>query len=87
MALRTHEFVECQEERHRSLILSEVSHEFSVHSRRLTGGRFVGLHSYSRFRSCIAINPWDMRGSAKVILQALTMSNDEASARWEVRCM
>jgi hypothetical protein len=34
MALRTHEFVECQVERHRPLILSEVS-------RPLRGGDFV----------------------------------------------
>jgi hypothetical protein len=26
-------------------------------------------------------------GTAKAILQALTMSDDEASVRWEVRCM
>ncbi|KAJ7823629.1 glycosyltransferase family 20 protein [Mycena olivaceomarginata] len=62
MALRTHEFVECQEGRHRPLILSE----------------FTGSYSYSGFRSCIAINPWDTRGTAAAINQALTMSDDEA---------
>ncbi|KII83794.1 glycosyltransferase family 20 protein [Plicaturopsis crispa FD-325 SS-3] len=67
MALRTHEFVECQEDRHRPLILSE----------------FTGSYSYSGFRSCIAINPWDIRGTAKAIHQALTMSDDEATSRWE----
>ncbi|KAJ7785811.1 alpha,alpha-trehalose-phosphate synthase [Mycena metata] len=67
MALRTHEFVECQEERHRPLILSE----------------FTGSYSYSGFRSCIAINPWDTRGTAEAINQALTMSDDEALSRWE----
>ncbi|CAK5279906.1 unnamed protein product [Mycena citricolor] len=67
MALRTHEFVECQEERHRPLILSE----------------FTGSYSYSGFRSCIAINPWDTRGTAAAIHQALTMSDDEALSRWE----
>ncbi|KAF7320108.1 Alpha,alpha-trehalose-phosphate synthase [Mycena kentingensis (nom. inval.)] len=67
MALRTHEFVECQEDRHRPLILSE----------------FTGSYSYSGFRSCIAINPWDTRGTADAINQALTMSDDEALSRWE----
>ncbi|KAJ7923024.1 alpha,alpha-trehalose-phosphate synthase [Mycena leptocephala] len=67
MALRTHEFVECQEGRHRPLILSE----------------FTGSYSYSGFRSCIAINPWDTRGTAAAINQALTMSDDEALSRWE----
>ncbi|EMD35057.1 glycosyltransferase family 20 protein [Gelatoporia subvermispora B] len=67
MALRTHEFVECQEERHRPLILSE----------------FTGSYSYSGFRSCIPINPWDKRMCAKAIYQALTMDKDEAKSRWE----
>ncbi|KAJ6626881.1 alpha,alpha-trehalose-phosphate synthase [Mycena sp. CBHHK59/15] len=67
MALRTHEFVECQEGRHRPLILSE----------------FTGSYSYSGFRSCIAINPWDTRGTAAAINQALTMSDDEMLSRWE----
>ncbi|KDR78129.1 hypothetical protein GALMADRAFT_94660 [Galerina marginata CBS 339.88] len=67
MALRTHEFVECQEGRYRPLILSE----------------FTGSYSYSGFRSCIAINPWDTRGTANAIQQALTMSDDEARSRWE----
>ncbi|KAF9241274.1 glycosyltransferase family 20 protein [Melanogaster broomeanus] len=67
MALRTHEFVECQEERHRPLILSE----------------FTGSYSYSGFRSCIAINPYDTRGTANAIHQALTMSDEDALSRWE----
>ncbi|KAF8063976.1 alpha,alpha-trehalose-phosphate synthase [Lyophyllum atratum] len=67
MALRTHEFVECQEGRWRPLILSE----------------FTGSYSYSGFRSCIAINPWDTRGTAEAINQALTMSDEEALTRWE----
>ncbi|KAG6333800.1 hypothetical protein ID866_5295 [Astraeus odoratus] len=67
MALRTHEYVECQEETKRPLILSE----------------FTGTYSYSGFRSCIAINPYDTRGTAKAIHQALTMSDDEASSRWQ----
>jgi len=53
MALRTHEWVECQEGRYRPLILSE----------------FTGSYSYSGFRSCIAINPWDTRGTAEAINQ------------------
>jgi trehalose 6-phosphate synthase complex regulatory subunit len=67
MALRTHEFVECQETRHRPLILSE----------------FTGSYTYRGFRSCIAINPWDRRGTANAIRTALTMSDEEAGARWE----
>ncbi|KIK93311.1 glycosyltransferase family 20 protein [Paxillus rubicundulus Ve08.2h10] len=67
MALRTHEFVECQEGRHRPLILSE----------------FTGSYSYSGFRSCIAINPYDTRGTANAIYQALTMSDEDAVSRWE----
>ncbi|KAH0834220.1 glycosyltransferase family 20 protein [Lanmaoa asiatica] len=67
MALRTHEFVECQEGRHRPLILSE----------------FTGSYSYSGFRSCIAVNPYDTRGTANAIYQALTMGDDEALSRWE----
>ncbi|KAF9490894.1 alpha,alpha-trehalose-phosphate synthase [Pleurotus eryngii] len=67
MALRTHEYVECQEERHRPLILSE----------------FTGSYSYSGFRSCIAINPWDSRSTANAIHQALIMGDEEAKARWE----
>ncbi|KAG5636272.1 hypothetical protein H0H81_008558 [Sphagnurus paluster] len=62
MALRTHEFVECQEGRNRPLVLSE----------------FTGSYSYSGFRSCIAINPWDTRGTGEAINQALTMSDEEA---------
>jgi trehalose 6-phosphate synthase/phosphatase len=67
MALRTHEFVECQDGRHRPLILSE----------------FTGSYSYSGFRSCIAVNPYDTHGTAKAIRQALTMSDEEALSRWE----
>lgn len=67
MALRSHEFVECQEGRHRPLILSE----------------FTGTYSYSGFRSCIPINPWDTRNTAKAIHQALSMDDEEARTRWE----
>ncbi|KAI0270653.1 alpha-trehalose-phosphate synthase [Gloeopeniophorella convolvens] len=67
MALRTHEFVVCQDTRHRPLILSE----------------FTGSYSYSGFRSCIAVNPWDTRNTAKAIHQALTMDDDEAFSRWD----
>ncbi|KAG2135397.1 glycosyltransferase family 20 protein [Suillus bovinus] len=67
MALRTHEFVECQDGRHRPLILSE----------------FTGSYSYSGFRSCIAVNPYDTHGTARAIYQALTMGDEEALSRWE----
>ncbi|KAJ8489164.1 hypothetical protein ONZ45_g13684 [Pleurotus djamor] len=66
MALRTHEYVECQDGRYRPLILSE----------------FTGSYSYSGFRSCIAINPWDTRSTSNAIHQALTMEDEEAKARW-----
>ncbi|KXN83190.1 hypothetical protein AN958_01704 [Leucoagaricus sp. SymC.cos] len=68
MALRTHEFVECQEgkENPGGLILSE----------------FAGSYSYSGFRSCIAINPWDTRGTSEAIYSALTMNSDESKSRW-----
>lgn len=54
MALRTHEYVECQEERKRPLVLSE----------------FTGSYSYSGFRSCIPINPWDRQMTAAAMHQA-----------------
>ncbi|THV02744.1 hypothetical protein K435DRAFT_962884 [Dendrothele bispora CBS 962.96] len=44
---------------------------------------FAGSYSYSGFRSCIAINPWDTRGTAEAIAQALTMGKEEARGRWE----
>ncbi|PVG00095.1 hypothetical protein CPB86DRAFT_813377 [Serendipita vermifera] len=66
MALRAHEFVECQAERKRPLILSE----------------FTGSFSFSGFRSCLAINPWDIQMTADAILQSLTMSDEEAATRW-----
>ncbi|KAG6371761.1 glycosyltransferase family 20-domain-containing protein [Boletus reticuloceps] len=65
--LRTHKFVERQEGRHRPLILSE----------------FTGSYSYSGLRSCIAVNPYDTRGMANVIYQALMMSDEEAHSCWE----
>lgn len=61
-------FVECQEDRHRPLILSE----------------FTGSYSYAGFRSCIVVNPWDSKNTAEAIHQALTMSDKEATARWKV---
>ena len=84
MALRTHEFVVCQEERHRPLILSEVRRLvvfMLLHPHCL---QFTGSYSYSGFRSCIAVNPWDTRNTAKAIHQALTMDDDEAFSRWDV---
>ncbi|KIJ47269.1 glycosyltransferase family 20 protein [Sphaerobolus stellatus SS14] len=67
MALRTHEFVECQESRNRPLILSE----------------FTGSYSYAGFRSCIPINPWDANGTAEAIHHALTMPEEEVKMRWK----
>ncbi|KAG9092931.1 hypothetical protein FS749_015330 [Ceratobasidium sp. UAMH 11750] len=70
MALRTHEFVECQEGKKRPspLILSE----------------FTGTYSYSGFRSCVGVNPWDARRTADAIHTALTMGDEEALANWKV---
>ena len=45
--------------------------------------QFVGSYSYSGFRSCIPINPWDKRGTSNAIYTALTMPDDEAKSRWE----
>ncbi|PFH45853.1 glycosyltransferase family 20 protein [Amanita thiersii Skay4041] len=67
MALRTHEYVECQEGSCHPLILSE----------------FTGSYSYSGFRSCIAVNPWDTRGTASAIHRAITMTPQEMRTRWE----
>lgn len=69
MALRTHEFVECQEgKKHPSpLILSE----------------FTGSYSYSGFRSCVSVNPWDARRTADALYMSLTMAEDEAMTRWK----
>jgi len=46
--------------------------------------QFTGSYSYSGFRSCIAVNPWDTRNTANAIYQALTMEDDEAFSRWDV---
>ncbi|CAE6425285.1 unnamed protein product [Rhizoctonia solani] len=69
MALRTHEFVECQEGKKRPspLILSE----------------FTGSYSYTGFRSCVGINPWDSRKTADGIYTALTMDDKDCATRWK----
>ncbi|KAI3595043.1 glycosyltransferase family 20 protein [Moniliophthora roreri] len=75
MALRTHEFVvmqegKCEEQAGREgvLILSE----------------FTGSYTYSAagFRSCLPINPWDIRRTSEAIWKALIMGREEASERW-----
>lgn len=66
MALRTHEYVVCQESRARPLILSE----------------FTGSYSYSGFRACLSVNPWDTRMTAEAIHTALTMPDSECRSRW-----
>ncbi|KAG8686509.1 hypothetical protein FRC11_008836 [Ceratobasidium sp. 423] len=69
MALRTHEFVECQEGKKRPspLILSE----------------FTGSYSYTGFRNCVGVNPWDSRKTAEGIYTALTMGDEDCAARWK----
>ncbi|CAE6435944.1 unnamed protein product [Rhizoctonia solani] len=69
MALRTHEFVECQEGKKRPspLILSE----------------FTGSYSYTGFRSCVSVNPWDSRKTAEGIYSALTMDDQDCATRWK----
>ncbi|KIO24184.1 glycosyltransferase family 20 protein [Tulasnella calospora MUT 4182] len=66
MALRTHEFIQCQEQRKRPLILSE----------------FTGSYSFTGFRSCFVVNPYDARQTADAIAAALAISDDEAASRW-----
>ena len=59
----------------------------SINSYRTTTSQYVqftGSYSYSGFRSCIVVNPWDTRNTAKAIHQALTMDVDEAFSRWDV---
>ncbi|KAJ3754916.1 glycosyltransferase family 20 protein [Lentinula raphanica] len=73
MALRTHEFVCCQSGR---------ADESASHKEG-DADPFTGSYSYSGFRSCIAINPWDARGTADAINTALNMPKDEARTRWE----
>jgi trehalose-6-phosphate synthase len=67
MALRTHEYVECQEGRYRPLVLSE----------------FTGSYSYSGFRSCIPINPWNTNGTADAIYQVRDFS---FGGYWRMKC-
>ncbi|KAF8830403.1 hypothetical protein HHX47_DHR2000621 [Lentinula edodes] len=88
MALRTHEFVCCQTGRADVQIpISEgvVAEGASGSDRKgvLVLSEFTGSYSYSGFRSCIAINPWDARGTAEAIDTALNMPRDEARTRWE----
>ncbi|KAK7455868.1 Trehalose-6-P synthase/phosphatase complex subunit [Stygiomarasmius scandens] len=86
MALRTHEFVAVQEGRgkHSNGKGENVgAEEESDQEGTLVLSEFTGSYSYSGFRSCIAINPWDTRGTAEAIHQALTMGKEEARGRWE----
>lgn len=72
MALRAHEYVECQEGKFRPLVLSEVGSYLLVPTGgivHLVSFQFTGSYSYSGFMSCIAINPWDTRGTAAAIYQ------------------
>ncbi|KAH8915799.1 glycosyltransferase family 20 protein [Atractiella rhizophila] len=66
MNLSSHEYVACQDKTHRPLILSE----------------FTGAYTYSGFRSCLAVNPWDTAEVSSAIYEALTMPADEATRRW-----
>ena len=72
MALRTHEYVECQEGRYRPLVLSE----------------FTGSYSYSGFRSCIPINPWNTKGTADAIYQVwgVFLGGSTRRMRWMLIC-
>ncbi|KAH9476749.1 Putative alpha,alpha-trehalose-phosphate synthase [UDP-forming] 106 kDa subunit [Psilocybe cubensis] len=89
MALRTHEFVECQEGKDREVV--EVVDPETGERKEVEAGRhgvlvlseFTGSYSYSGFRSCIAVNPWDARGTARAIWEALSMGREEARSRWE----
>ncbi|PWN42869.1 hypothetical protein IE81DRAFT_323008 [Ceraceosorus guamensis] len=62
-----------------------TSHEYVVcqeekHS-PLILSEFTG--TYSALRACIGINPWNTKQVAHAIHKAVTMSAEEASARWE----
>ncbi|KIK68474.1 glycosyltransferase family 20 protein [Collybiopsis luxurians FD-317 M1] len=94
MALRTHEFVCCQSGRadkttasgrEESVAQSSVEFNWGRQDKKgvLVLSEFTGSYSYSGFRSCIAINPWDARGTAAAINAALIMPRDEAHSRWE----
>ncbi|KAJ7581039.1 glycosyltransferase family 20 protein [Mycena floridula] len=79
MALRTHEFVVVQD-RHGEDTATEL---IGQREGGLILSEFTGTYSYSGFRSCIAINPWDARGTAQAIFEVLTMSDEEAHSRWQ----
>ncbi|CED85313.1 Trehalose-6-phosphate synthase component TPS1 and related subunits [Phaffia rhodozyma] len=66
MNLTAHEFVRCQEGSYGPMILSE----------------FTGSYSYSSFRSCLPVNPYDYSQVARAINQALTMGEEEKKTRW-----
>ncbi|KAJ3985852.1 glycosyltransferase family 20-domain-containing protein [Lentinula detonsa] len=90
MALRTHEFVCCQSGRADEPVLRSegvmAEGDLAPGSDRkgvLVLSEFTGSYSYSGFRSCIAINPWDARGTAEAINSALNMPREEARTRWE----
>ncbi|KAJ3970266.1 glycosyltransferase family 20 protein [Lentinula raphanica] len=90
MALRTHEFVCCQSGRadesasHKEGGADPVKDALESDRKGvLVLSEFTGSYSYSGFRSCIAINPWDARGTADAINTALNMPKDEARTRWE----
>ncbi|KAI6022046.1 hypothetical protein EDC04DRAFT_2900943 [Pisolithus marmoratus] len=64
------------------LALLTVADAF-MRNRALILSEFTGMYSDSGFRSCFAVNPYDARGTAKAIYQALTMSDEEATSRWQ----
>ncbi|KAF5344537.1 hypothetical protein D9758_016487 [Tetrapyrgos nigripes] len=96
MALRTHEFVVVQEGRGKdnsngkpkgtdtdTNAEADPDAALSDQEGTLILSEFTGSYSYSGFRSCIAINPWDTRGTADAIAKALMMDKEEAKSRWE----
>ncbi|ESK86149.1 glycosyltransferase family 20 protein [Moniliophthora roreri MCA 2997] len=66
MALRTHEFVVMQEGKCEEQAGREGSYTYSA----------------AGFRSCLPINPWDIRRTSEAIWKALIMGREEASERW-----
>ena len=46
--------------------------------------QFVGSYSFSGFRSCFVVNPYDARDTADAIKAALTITDAEAESRWKV---
>ncbi|EEB96729.1 hypothetical protein MPER_04088, partial [Moniliophthora perniciosa FA553] len=79
MALRSHEFVVMQEGKCKEQAGREVRKVMKPNA------QFTGSYTYSLrgFRSCLPINPWDIRRTSEAIWKALVMGKEEAAERWK----